>query len=167
MYTVPLLQYQRCHHLLVGHRRPANVIEPGNDRCLTIFFGNLRPVLHSSTISLSMSLRSPRILATLSGISQTSARRLLFPPRCLAVAGPLATAPRVRFVAPRASFSSSAKLSVPPKMRAVLIKDGKGPAENLYIGEEATPEPKQGEVQVKVSRARLSPAWRNRANITT
>ncbi|GFZ46841.1 hypothetical protein JCM24511_04061 [Saitozyma sp. JCM 24511] len=34
-------------------------------------------------------------------------------------------------------------------MRAVLIKDGKGPADNLYIGEEATPEPKKGEVQVK------------------
>jgi NADPH:quinone reductase-like Zn-dependent oxidoreductase len=44
--------------------------------------------------------------------------------------------------------------SVPPKMRAVLIKDEKGPAENLYMGEEATPEPKQGEVQVKVSRPR-------------
>jgi hypothetical protein len=37
-------------------------------------------------------------------------------------------------------------------MRAVLIKDGKGPAENLFIGEEATPEPNKGEVQVKVSR---------------
>lgn len=36
------------------------------------------------------------------------------------------------------------------KMRAVLIKDGKGPAENLYLGEEGTPEPKKGEVQVKV-----------------
>jgi NADPH:quinone reductase-like Zn-dependent oxidoreductase len=35
-------------------------------------------------------------------------------------------------------------------MRAVLIKEGKGPAENLYLGEEATPEPKKGEVQVKV-----------------
>ena len=36
------------------------------------------------------------------------------------------------------------------KMRCVLIKDGKGPAENLYLGEEETPEPKQGEVLVKV-----------------
>jgi NADPH:quinone reductase-like Zn-dependent oxidoreductase len=35
-------------------------------------------------------------------------------------------------------------------MKAILIKDGKGPAENLYIGEEVTPKPKQGEVQVKV-----------------
>lgn len=35
-------------------------------------------------------------------------------------------------------------------MRAILIKDGKGPADNLYIGEEPTPEPKAGEVQVKV-----------------
>ena len=39
-------------------------------------------------------------------------------------------------------------------MRAVLIKDGKGPSENLYIGEEATSRPKAGEVQVKVSVAR-------------
>jgi len=36
-------------------------------------------------------------------------------------------------------------------MRCILIKDGKGPAENLYIGEEETPKPKKGEVQVKVS----------------
>jgi NADPH:quinone reductase-like Zn-dependent oxidoreductase len=35
-------------------------------------------------------------------------------------------------------------------MRAVLIKDGKGPAENLYLGEEETPEPKKGEVQIQV-----------------
>lgn len=35
-------------------------------------------------------------------------------------------------------------------MRCILIKDGKGPAENLYLGEEETPEPKQGEVQVKI-----------------
>ncbi len=36
-------------------------------------------------------------------------------------------------------------------MKAILIKDGKGPAENLYIGEEETPIPKKGQVQVKVS----------------
>jgi NADPH:quinone reductase-like Zn-dependent oxidoreductase len=36
-------------------------------------------------------------------------------------------------------------------MRAVLIKDGKGPVENLYLGEEATPEPEEGQVQVQVS----------------
>jgi len=36
-------------------------------------------------------------------------------------------------------------------MRAVLIKDGKGPVENLYLGEEGTPEPAEGQVQVKVS----------------
>lgn len=35
-------------------------------------------------------------------------------------------------------------------MRAILIKDGTGPAENLYIGEEATPTPKQGQVLVKI-----------------
>ena len=35
-------------------------------------------------------------------------------------------------------------------MRAILIKNGTGPAENLYIGQEATPEPSEGQVQVKV-----------------
>jgi hypothetical protein len=35
-------------------------------------------------------------------------------------------------------------------MKAVLIKDGKGPVENLYLGEEGTPEPEEGQVQVKV-----------------
>ncbi|ORY26150.1 hypothetical protein BCR39DRAFT_541994 [Naematelia encephala] len=36
------------------------------------------------------------------------------------------------------------------KMRCILIKDGKGPVENLYLGEEQTPEPKEGEVQIKI-----------------
>jgi len=36
------------------------------------------------------------------------------------------------------------------KMRAVLIKDGKGPIENLYIGETPTPSPGKGEALVKV-----------------
>lgn len=40
---------------------------------------------------------------------------------------------------------------MPTKMKAVLIKDGKGPVENLYIGEEGTPEPEEGQVQVQVS----------------
>ncbi|KAK4684914.1 NADPH:quinone reductase, partial [Tremellales sp. Uapishka_1] len=35
-------------------------------------------------------------------------------------------------------------------MKAILIKEGKGPAENLYMGEEATPSPKPGEVLVKI-----------------
>ena len=35
-------------------------------------------------------------------------------------------------------------------MRAVLIKDGKGPAENLYIGEAPKPTPAAGEVLVQV-----------------
>jgi NADPH:quinone reductase-like Zn-dependent oxidoreductase len=35
-------------------------------------------------------------------------------------------------------------------MRAVLVKDGKGPAENLYLGEAPTPKPRPGEVLVKV-----------------
>lgn len=35
-------------------------------------------------------------------------------------------------------------------MRAVLIKNDKGPVENLYIGDAPTPEPQSGEVLVKV-----------------
>ncbi|KAG6918048.1 hypothetical protein DXG01_016704 [Tephrocybe rancida] len=35
-------------------------------------------------------------------------------------------------------------------MRAVLIKDGKGPVENLYLGEAATPTPGPGQVLVKI-----------------
>ena len=35
-------------------------------------------------------------------------------------------------------------------MRAVLIKDGKGPVENLYIGETQKPTPGPGQVVVKV-----------------
>jgi hypothetical protein len=55
-------------------------------------------------------------------------------------------------------FSSTSTFryqQVPSKMRAVLIKDGKGPVENLYLGEEATPEPEEGQVQVQVSSSRL------------
>ncbi|WWD21832.1 hypothetical protein CI109_106320 [Kwoniella shandongensis] len=36
-------------------------------------------------------------------------------------------------------------------MKCVLIKDGTGPAENLYLGEEKTPEPTKGQVQVKIT----------------
>lgn len=36
-------------------------------------------------------------------------------------------------------------------MRAVLIKDGKGPIENLYIGEAPKPKPQGGQVLVKAS----------------
>ncbi|KAF9562641.1 quinone oxidoreductase putative [Agrocybe pediades] len=35
-------------------------------------------------------------------------------------------------------------------MRAVLVKDGKGPAENLYIGEAPTPSPEDTQVLVKI-----------------
>jgi hypothetical protein len=37
-------------------------------------------------------------------------------------------------------------------MRAVLIKDGKGPVENLYIGEAPTPTLQPSQVLVKVRR---------------
>lgn len=36
------------------------------------------------------------------------------------------------------------------KMRAVLIKDGHGPSDALYIGEADKPTPKEGEILVKV-----------------
>jgi len=53
-------------------------------------------------------------------------------------------------------------------MRAILIKDGKGPIENLYIGETATPAVKSREVLVKVRtaefRATFAPLTSQRAN---
>ncbi|KAG6370681.1 putative quinone oxidoreductase PIG3 [Boletus reticuloceps] len=36
-------------------------------------------------------------------------------------------------------------------MRAVLIKDGKGPIENLYVGHIERPVPKEGQVLVKIT----------------
>ncbi|KIL67728.1 hypothetical protein M378DRAFT_22430, partial [Amanita muscaria Koide BX008] len=36
-------------------------------------------------------------------------------------------------------------------MRAVIVKDGAGPADNLYIGEVPTPIPKTGEVLIKIN----------------
>jgi NADPH:quinone reductase-like Zn-dependent oxidoreductase len=36
-------------------------------------------------------------------------------------------------------------------MRAIIIKDEKGPVENLYLGEAPLPVPKAGHVLVKVS----------------
>ncbi|KAF9221531.1 quinone oxidoreductase putative [Gyrodon lividus] len=37
-----------------------------------------------------------------------------------------------------------------PMMRAVLIKDGNGPIDNLYIGDTEKPIPKEGEVLIKI-----------------
>ena len=41
-------------------------------------------------------------------------------------------------------------------MRAVLVKDGKGPIKNLYIGQVEKPVPKDGQVVVKVSTTHLN-----------
>jgi hypothetical protein len=62
---------------------------------------------------------------------------------------PLLNLSRTAF--PFSSTSTFRYTHAPSKMRAVLIKDGKGPVENLYLGEEATPEPEEGQVQVQVS----------------
>ncbi|KAJ3881981.1 hypothetical protein F5051DRAFT_68474 [Lentinula edodes] len=35
-------------------------------------------------------------------------------------------------------------------MLAILVKDGKGPIDNLYLGEAPTPDPKHGQVMVKI-----------------
>lgn len=40
-------------------------------------------------------------------------------------------------------------------MQAVLIKDGKGPIENLYIGEVPKPIPQNGQILVKASANRF------------
>lgn len=46
-------------------------------------------------------------------------------------------------------------------MRAILVKDGKGPVENLYLGETETPPPQPGQVLVKIKAFGL-----NRMDIT-
>lgn len=39
---------------------------------------------------------------------------------------------------------------IPSKMKAILVKDGKGPAENLYLGEAEVPQLEDDEVLVKI-----------------
>ncbi|PCH40425.1 quinone oxidoreductase [Wolfiporia cocos MD-104 SS10] len=51
-------------------------------------------------------------------------------------------------------------------MRAVLIKHGKGPAENLYIGETQTPTPGREEVLVKVIQPPVKAFGLNRMDIS-
>lgn len=46
--------------------------------------------------------------------------------------------------------------SIPEKMKCILIKDGKGSAENLYMGEEKTPSLEAGQVLVKVCKTYAS-----------
>jgi hypothetical protein len=50
-------------------------------------------------------------------------------------------------------------------MKCILIKEGKGPVDNLYMGEEETPEPAKGQVQVKIKVCCLAPVqmWTNAA----
>lgn len=60
--------------------------------------------------------------------------------------------PRLRRTKPKTKRQTSTLVArnYRKPMRAVLIKDGKGPVENLYIGETSTPEVKATEVLVKV-----------------
>ncbi|ODN76959.1 hypothetical protein, variant [Cryptococcus amylolentus CBS 6039] len=61
-----------------------------------------------------------------------------------------------RIVLPRTplrlhSFSTTARTpQLTRTMKAILIKGGTGPADSLYLGQEPTPEPSKGEVQVKI-----------------
>lgn len=109
----------------------------------------LEPCLMSSRPRLISSTSVNRFFA-----SRIVSRKLTAPFRPLLIS-PTITDRSRQPITRTAGFASSARsrISVPPRMRAVLIKDGKGPAENLYIGEEATPEPKEGQVQVRVRRS--------------
>ncbi|PWN25521.1 quinone oxidoreductase putative [Jaminaea rosea] len=73
----------------------------------------------------------------------TSARA--FPLRSTHLAAPSA---RIcpAFTLPRMASTSS----VPSSMKAILIKDGKGPSENLYLSDHDVPQPGADEVLVKV-----------------
>lgn len=48
------------------------------------------------------------------------------------------------------TFSSTQHCGQSRIMRAILVKDGKGPISNLFLGETEKPSPKPGEVLVKV-----------------
>ena len=91
------------------------------------------------------------ILARCTGInwltlSRPRASKLLI---CLQLRSPSPTSRLLGVQSQRAAqISTSGPRSA--KMKAILIKDGQGPAENLYLGEEETPSPQKGQVQIKV-----------------
>lgn len=58
--------------------------------------------------------------------------------------------PRAVLVYERFDIEQRSLRTTMTMMRAVLIKDGHGPIENLYIGETDKPVPKKGQVLVKV-----------------
>lgn len=68
------------------------------------------------------------------------------PPQISALARPQIRAPNHK-ISSRPFSTTTARLD---KMKCILIKEGKGPVENLYMGEEETPEPAKGQVQVKI-----------------
>ncbi|KAK1924033.1 hypothetical protein DB88DRAFT_488907 [Papiliotrema laurentii] len=103
------------------------------------------PSQSTSTI-LHMSFLGPRTNVPLS-ISSSARPRLACQVLCC---GRQTVRPKLQFQSVRPIRHFSGTSSTFDKMRCILIKDGKGPAENLYLGEEETPLPKQGEVQVKI-----------------
>ncbi|KIR27012.1 quinone oxidoreductase [Cryptococcus deuterogattii 99/473] len=46
--------------------------------------------------------------------------------------------------------TAARQVQVPQNMKAILIKNGTGHADDLYLGQEPTPEPGNGQVQVKI-----------------
>lgn len=54
------------------------------------------------------------------------------------------------FTYPQRSFATTPRTMADGNMKCILIKDGKGPVENLYMGEEPVPQPKEGEIQVEI-----------------
>lgn len=50
----------------------------------------------------------------------------------------------------RRTIMSTPREEIPQEMQCILVRDGKGPAENMYMGKERVPDVKDGEVLVKV-----------------
>lgn len=96
-----------------------------------------------TTLTHTMSIR---VLASLS--TRTFARTRIAPKATrYAPASALATH---AFAQPIRSFVTTPRTMAEGNMKCVLIKDGKGPVENLYIGEEPIPQPKEDEIQVEI-----------------
>lgn len=89
------------------------------------------------------------VRALVSTTARTVARTRIAPQatRYTPVSAALATR---AFTQPQRTFSSTPRIMADGNMKCILIKDGKGPVENLYMGEEPVPQPKEGEIQVEI-----------------
>lgn len=89
-------------------------------------------------------------------LNQSACFRSLYIPLLRPSAGTLSFASKRLDLKHSMHSSAVPRTQQPRDMRCILIKDGKGPADNLYMGEEPTPRPDENEVLVKVRSLRMS-----------